>query len=263
MGRISIFEFEDFSWYPAALRDLETDLLQFWISLMGLYDASVPQLTDLLARAEASEVVDLCSGGAGPWIKLKSKLEGELGRDLSVTLSDKFPNVPAFERARRKAGVKFESEPVDATRVPDKLKGVRTLYSCFHHFPPELAKSILRDAQKSGVPIAIFEGTARLPREFFRFTFMIPFVWAVTPFVRPFKLSRFLFTYAIPIVPFVGLWNGMASNMRTYSPVELQRMTEEIASPDYRWEVGRLKRWLLPTLTYLIGSPVTAEGPSA
>ena len=160
MGRISIFEFEDFSWYPAALRDLETDLLQFWISLMGLYDASVPQLTDLLARAEASEVVDLCSGGAGPWIKLKSKLEGELGRDLSVTLSDKFPNVPAFERARRKAGVKFESEPVDATRVPDKLKGVRTLYSCFHHFPPELAKSILRDAQKSGVPIAIFEGTA-------------------------------------------------------------------------------------------------------
>lgn len=261
MGRRSIFEFEDFAWYPAALRDLETDLLQYWISLIGLYDASIPRLAELLTRPGASSVVDLCSGGAGPWIKLKPKLERELGRELSVTLSDKFPNLPAFERARRKAGVTFETEAVDATRVPKRLKGVRTLFSSFHHFPPDLAKSILRDAQESGVPIAIVEGTARLPREFFRFVFMVPFVWAVTPLVRPFKLSRYLFTYAIPIVPLVALWNGMASCMRTYSPVELERIVAELTLPGYRWEVGRIKRWVLPTMTYLVGYPTSAEAP--
>ena len=263
MGRIPIFEFEDFPWYPAALRDLETDLLQYWISLLGLYDATIPRLAKLLAGTGASKVIDLCSGGAGPWVKLKSKLERELGRELSVTLSDKFPNQPAFERAREKAGVAFEAEPVDATRVPARLDGVRTLFSCFHHFPPELAKSILRDAQGQRVPIAIVEGTARLPRELLRFSFLIPFVWVVTPLVPPFKLSRYLFTYAIPIVPFVALWNGLASCLRTYSPAELENMVAELAEPGYRWEAGRIKRWILPTLTYLVGSPTESEGSSS
>ena len=65
-----------------------------------------------------------------------------LGRSLRVTLSDKFPNTAALERARRVAGVEVAEAPVDATAVPADLPGVRSLFSALHHFPPDLARKI-------------------------------------------------------------------------------------------------------------------------
>ncbi len=60
------------------------------------------------------------------------------GLFVRVTLTDKFPNLEAFERARSQSGnmIEFVTEPVDARAVPRELKGFRTIFNSFHHFRP-------------------------------------------------------------------------------------------------------------------------------
>ena len=35
------------------------------------------------------------------------------------------------------------------------------------------------------------------------------YVWAATPFIRPFRLSRIFGTYVVPIVPITCWWDGL------------------------------------------------------
>ena len=81
-------------------------------------------------------------------------------------------------------------------------------------------------------------------------------VLLLTPFVRPFRLARFVWTYLPPVVPLVGLWDGIVSCLRTYSPEELRSLVAEFQDDSYRWEVGTIKGGLRgPMLTYLVGGP--------
>ena len=86
------------------------------------------------------------------------------------------------------------------------------------------------------------------------------FPWAllsfvVTPLIRPFRWSRLLWTYVIPIIPLVLLFDGVVSCLRTYRPQELREIIEKLTASDYQWEVGEHSRvrGQMP-ITYLIGS---------
>ena len=57
------------------------------------------------------------------------------GRPVQATLTDLFPNVPAFQKIADASGglIEFEREPVDARHVPVRLQGLRTIFNGFHH----------------------------------------------------------------------------------------------------------------------------------
>ena len=88
--------------------------------------------------------------------------------------------------------------------------------------------------------------------------FLIPLaVLMVTPFIRPFRPSRLLWTYLVPVVPFIVLFDGIISCLRTYNPSELEALTAELTSENkYVWQFGEQKaeKSLLP-VTFLIGYP--------
>jgi hypothetical protein len=80
--------------------------------------------------------------------------------------------------------------------------------------------------------------------------------WLFVPFRRPFRWSRLLWTYLIPVIPFVFVFDGLISCFRAYSRRELQDMTNELATNGYRWEIGEESGGLLPLrVTYLVGCP--------
>ncbi len=139
MRRVHLLEIHDQPWCPRSLRDALTDFLQFTINLGRSYAAVAPLLRDAIARAGATRVVDLCSGAGGPWRTLRHEIP------VPVVLTDKYPN-----RAARAGTLPFHSEPVDATAVPVDLRGFRTLFTSFHHFPPPEARAILADAVHRG-----------------------------------------------------------------------------------------------------------------
>ena len=124
MRRLHLLEIEDQPWCPAVLRDAATDFLQFMIVRTDTYAPALPLLQSALERAGTRQVVDLCSGGGGPWPGLLPLLDAA-DAGVQVRLTDRYPNREAFERANERTGgrLAFHGEPVDATALPNFFAG--------------------------------------------------------------------------------------------------------------------------------------------
>jgi hypothetical protein len=257
MRRIQFIELHEQPWFPKFLRDDITDTLQFALSNTAAYGSIAPLFQRALHDAKRHSIVDLCSGAGGPWLDLGRRLEsGIVG--FNVLMTDKFPNVAAFETAQTLSGVpmSFYPQSVDAREVPQKLDGFRTIFSAFHHFRPEDARAVIQNTVDAKQGIGIFEITRRTTPAV---ASMI--LWALsplffTPFVRPFRWSRLFFTYLVPLIPFVLLFDGIVSCLRTYRPSELSDLVHELRATDYEWQAGEFRESILKApITYLIGFP--------
>jgi hypothetical protein len=255
--RLHLIELEDQPWCPRVIRDLATDYLQFIQAHFRLDRAMTQPVRRLLEESGTRRIVDLCSGGSGPLLLLVADLAAE-GIDVRATLTDLFPNIPAFSQiAAASAGrIDFERRPVDARDVPAPLTGLRTLFNGFHHLRPSDARAVLHAAAAARQPIAIFEVSERSARSLP--VLLTPlFVWIATPFMRPFTWRRLFWTYLVPLVPFICLWDGIVSQLRAYTPAELRELTE--GSAPMRWEIGQIPIAKgRGRLTYLVGSPAAA-----
>jgi hypothetical protein len=259
-NRVHLFEIEDQSWCPTFLRNGVTDFLQHIVQVFPLYRSIVPRLGRALNTSDQNHILDLCSGGTGPWLSLSKDLSKEKNRhSLAITLTDLYPNHSAFTNAQAQLprNLSFLNIPVDAMHVPVELTGFRTLFSSFHHLNPHQAQALLQNAVDAKSGIAIFESTQRHPLSLAYMLFTPLFVIINTPFIRPFRWSRLFWTYIIPLIPFIVMFDGIVSCLRTYSTDELKTMTGNLTAPDYHWEIGLDRIGNLPIgVTYLIGIPV-------
>lgn len=254
MRRLHLFELEDQPWFPGVIRDLATDYLQFIQTKFRLDRAMAPIVKRTMEESGTRRIVDLCSGGSGPLLLLVRDL-ADGGLDVSATLTDLFPNIPAFgEIAAASHGrIEFERSSIDARDVPARLTGLRTIFNGFHHLKPSDARAVLHAAATARQPIAIFEASERSIRTLP--VVLTPlFVWIATPFMRPFKWRRLFWTYLIPMVPLTCLWDGIVSQLRAYTLDELREMTS--GSAPMHWEVGQIPIAKgRGNLTYLTGAP--------
>jgi hypothetical protein len=247
LPRVHAFEFNDQPWLPETLRRAETEYLARVIEVSRPFGPMAKPIGQVLERAGTDRVVDLASGGAGPW----PGLAAEIGT-VRVTLTDLYPNPRAFARV----GLPFEPAPVDARDVPRHLSGVRTMFDALHHLRPDDARAVRADAHRARQPIVIAELTnRRLAMILVSIVFIPLAVLFLTPTIRPFSWSRLLFTYLVPILPPLILWDGIVSCLRTYRPDELRALTTGLDG--YRWDAGEI-RARGAIVTYLIGEPVTA-----
>jgi hypothetical protein len=262
MRRVQFFEIHEQPWVPSSIRDASTDALQFGFNLLNAYAAAAPLLERALDSTHSQSIVDLCSGGGGPWFELHFDLQFDLGRKieanppLQIWLTDKYPSLSAVEKvgAASEHHIRYYPSPVDAAKVPVELKGFRTMFTSFHHFSPDEASAILQNAVDAGEGIGIFEITRRSPS-----TIALMFAWALllfvsTPWIRPFRWSRLFWTYLVPIIPLVWVFDGIVSCLRTYRPEELSEIVAKLSASEYRWEIGELSTARVP-ITYLIGCP--------
>ncbi len=231
MPRLHLFEFNDQAWLPEVLREGMIESLSRALRLGRVYDR-IP-FAAFARRLGADRALDLCSGAGEP--------AAILGRGTGVrfTLSDLFPNVAAFEALAARAGVDFVAEPVDATAVPDRLDHpIRTVVSAFHHFRPGLARGILAAAVRDGKAVFIVEG---FPRSLLRYAAILPALFAggtVNPFLAERgRLAKFLLTFVVPLIPVLGMFDGLVSALRIHSRAELEAMVADLPG-DYVWEYG-------------------------
>jgi hypothetical protein len=255
--RLQLFEVSDHRWCPESVRAIVTDYLQFGVKKWKMDAAICSLLRQALEHAGVHQVIDLCSGSGGPWLHMIRDLESERF-PVKVLLTDKYPNTQAFESARAVFGDLFDicPESVDAAHVPGGLIGFRTIFSAFHHFHPPIAGAILQDAVNCRQGAAIFEVTQRTPWAVFNFfltSLLVPFC---VPFIRPFRWSRLVWTYLVPIAPAVILFDSIVSCLSTYSADELQELAMGAGAKGYTWEAGEVKAPHAPVpITYLLGYP--------
>ena len=264
MRRVQFIELHEQPWFPSSLRHEITDALQFGLNLFRAYAPIAPLLQSVLDSTRCRSIVDLCSGGGGPWLDLSRKLKPD-AQVFHILLTDKYPNLRAIQNVGAAFGnhIAFYPDSVDALKVPGELQGFRTMFTSFHHFPPEEARVILQNAVDAGQSIGIFEITRRAPR-----TIALMFAWALMPFVftpllRPFRWSRLFCTYVVPIIPFVLLFDGVVSCLRSYRPQELREIITKLSGIEYQWEVGEhsIASGQAP-VTCLIGYPQARVPPS-
>ena len=113
---------------------------------------------------------------------------------------------------------------------------------------------MLQDAVDASQSIGIFEVTRRAP-----LAIGLMFPWALLVFVstlwmHPFRWSRLFWTYVIPIIPFVVLFDGVVSCLRSYRPQELREIIGKLTGNEYQWVVGeQMGASANVSITYLIG----------
>lgn len=250
MKRFHLIEIHEQIWCPAPIRNAATDYLQFAITFGNVYQPIFRHLKTALNKTGSRKIIDLCSGGGGAWVSLKKEFA-----DTEITLTDFYPNLAAFRELKEHHGLYFQEDSINALDVPENLKGFRTMFTAFHHFRPAQAREILRDAANKNCGIGIFEATPRNLKTLLIMLLTPIFVLLLTPKIRPFRLSRIVFTYLIPIVPIVVLFDGIVSVLRTYTPDELKEFTHDLGD-DYIWEIGEERSEKSPIpIIYLIGYP--------
>lgn len=257
--RFHLVELEDLPWFPTIVRDLATDYLQFMEAKMKLHRPVVALLAEALRESGTDTIVDLCAGGGGPVVALHDELR-DAGVPARFILTDKFPNLPAFRRLQQEhAAIEGYPKPVDATAVPSKLAGFRTVFNAFHHFKPDDARDVLRSAVEARQPIGVFEIPERSVPIVIATAVLTPIlVLCATPFIRPFRWSRLLFTYPVPLVPLTCFWDGFVSQLRAYTPGELHALAASLGEVGYQWKSGKVRlQGSAAHLTYLIGQPAS------
>jgi hypothetical protein len=256
-----LLEIADAAWCPRGIRQGVSDYCRFLVERTGLFNPVVPLLAEAIRRTGARQVLDLGSGAAGPWLGLLPRLR-ELGIDATVCLSDYYPDLEAFERAKRlsRGAITSCSEPVDATHVPDQLPGFRTMFQAFHHLRPHQARAMLADAVAKGEGVGTFESGSRNVLILLEALGTPLRVLVLAPFIRPLRWSRLFWTYLVPALPLVLLFDVLVSCLRVYSVPELRQLTDGLDR--YQWDIGtvRMKWWLPVPITYLIGVPRDKAG---
>jgi hypothetical protein len=261
MERIHAVELEDLPWVPRAIRDGGTDLLDVLFAKARFYRALAPELIALLDQCGLRTVHDVCSGGGGGALAMRAELAAVNRADVSFALSDRYPNDAARARVAALSDdtLSYRAEPVDALEAAADPRAVRTMFGALHHFRPQEVTRILQSAVDSGAPIALVDVAAsptlrRLP------TFVAPIAavpnlamlflvaLALVPFARPFRWSRVLLSYALPLIPALFAWDGTISALRAYTPEELLAMTRSLRGGDtYEWRAGRAQNALFLT----------------
>lgn len=257
--RVHLFEFEDLEWFPDTIREGMVDFLRYLFQVLKYYNPVVPLLKDALEKTKQNQLLDLGSGGGGAIELIHKDLEESMQKNIKITLSDKYPNINAFEYIKQKSNGKIDYavNSVDAWNVAKDLKGFRTLFTVCHHFKPDTVKAIIKDAVDNKTGIAIFDGGDKNLLTILMIILLQPIGFLIaTPFFRPFRFSRILFTYIIPLIPICTVWDGIISTLRLYHPKELLKFAEEIDAKNYVWKAGKVRNKFGLHVTYHIGYPI-------
>jgi hypothetical protein len=275
-SRWHLFEIHDLESCPALIRESVQDNLAFaWrfedhmLVKNCAAKQAAPILIDALKRAGTDEILDMCSGGGGPFDTL-AQLD-ELKTAVSkFTLTDLYPNLDAFKRlaAKHPGRIGFSEKSVDATacdygRATQKHY-LRTMCASMHHMSEDLLVGILADCVAKNDAFAAIEITSRsvvsiaiLPVGSPLLTFIAWFLTFSSMRSWESAFKRFVFTFLIPIIPLVFVFDGFVSCLRTYTPEEFMRLARK-ADPDnkYEWTVKEqiLDGLYVPMISY-IGIP--------
>lgn len=194
-------------------------------------------------------------------------------RPVRFVLTDLHPHVDDWKKAASASpNVTYVSDSVDAAHAPADLVGryksegtkvFRLFNLAFHHFDDPLAKAILKNTVETSDGFGIFELQERnFLNGFLTLLLFGAGILLTAPYyaIKWRSPSSLLFTYLIPILPFVLVFDGWMSALRTRTVEEVEALLrtcgaeggqEEIArwevksgKESFMWPVGRLN-WIV------------------
>ncbi|KAK0704120.1 hypothetical protein B0T21DRAFT_377975 [Apiosordaria backusii] len=272
---------------------MQAALTAAWTTYIPLLQSSSPAriVAHLLSRQLGPTIhnytfIDFCAGGGGPTPSIEKHLNAAITSSLpspasssanyaaaatapppvQFVLTDLHPHVELWSSAAAASpNLTYVKESVDASNVsPDlindhKKKGkkvFRLFNLAFHHFDDVLAKRILKNTLETSDGFGIFELQDRSLAGFLACCLfglgamvMAPyyaFVWGA-----PMAL---VWTYLIPALPAVLVFDGWMSCLRTRTPEEIKELLRNcgVAQEEVRkWEMKSGRERFIPGVGYV------------
>lgn len=188
---------------------------------------------------------------------------------MDFVLTDLHPHVEAWDKlARKNPRITYEPESIDASRVPERIvkredgkKVMRLFNLAFHHFDDPLAKDILKNTVETSQGFAIFELQDRSLASFTSNILLgcsallgAPYdAWMMGSWIQ------LVFTWFIPILPFVLVFDGYMSSLRTRTPAEVDSLLRSCGADTSEWEMksgSDLHLWPCGFVNWIICKPV-------
>lgn len=192
------------------------------------------------------------------------KVNGEQNEPVKFVLTDLHPHVESWEKAALASPhLTYVSTPVDAAAAPAELfanrgkKPVFRLFNlAFHHFDDGLARAILKNTVETSHGFAIFELQSRDIPSFISCLLFGFFIFLIAPLLYWWSPQILFFVYVVPIVPFVLVYDGLVSSLRTRTADEVELLLRTCGagntvdwvvrsgSERFLWPCGHLK-WII------------------
>lgn len=239
-----LFEFEDWRYLPQGIRDAVTDFLGYSASTLPTYERAIKIIVEVCRAYQSRQVVDVGTGSGVPARRLAKALR-EAGVSVSLRLTDKYPSARAAKQISEGSDHSFYgSDSVDMTTVVPEPGVLYTAFNSFHHLDENQSAEFLRRVQQAGAHVAIFEAYPRSWRSVASILFE-PFRYWLYCLGRSVSFSCFLFSFLLPIIPFVLVWDGLVSCFRIYDAGQMQKFTDRLGfsanSPIYNWRIVEIK----------------------
>ncbi|KAL0934178.1 uncharacterized protein CTRU02_210977 [Colletotrichum truncatum] len=273
--RFHLFEIDDQPWFPSFLRaHVQEALHATWVNQFPVLQTASPariaaQILQhtLGSRLASYTFIDFCAGSGGPTPAIERAVNRHLTTqkqpNVNFVLTDLYPNPESWARAAAKSDhIGYEPKSVDAANAPrdllasygDNGKKVFRLFNlAFHHFDDPLATAILKNTLETSDGFAIFELQGRdlysilMPAILGIGTFLMApiFAWKLR------SLTALIFTYLIPILPFVLVFDGYISALRTRTPEEVKALMRSCGARMDGWEVKSGRETHMPGIGYV------------
>ena len=178
---------------------------------------------------------------------------------VKFILTDLHPHITNWtDLSKRSDNLSFVSESVDAGNAPTYLNGkngkkIFRLYNlAFHHFDDVMGKAILRNTIETAhgfgfvTPLpsflllivhSIFELQERTISSFITVFCMGILMFLITPFYFWRSPGHVFFTYIIPVIPFVLVFDGIVSSLRTRSADEVRDLMKACGASCDGWSI--------------------------
>lgn len=238
--------------------------------------------------------IDFCAGGGGPTPSIERHINRDIKQQASsgsrpkdpvqFVLTDLHPHIENWtEAASRSPNVHFSPDSVDASDAPadlltnhlntttlqvDKKKQFRLFNLAFHHFDDALARRILANTLRTSDGFAIFELQDRSLRAFLACCLLGVGVMLTAPIHawRWRSPGTLFWCYALPVLPFVLVFDGLVSSLRTRTPDEVEALMRTCGVDEKelaQWEVRSGRECHLPPvadLNWIICTRKTRRG---
>ncbi len=226
MKRKQAPQFTNARWFPAFLTTCIHEFMTWFVNKVNAAKPFMPVIDEGLKQADRIVVIDK-KCGAG------------------------------FETVDHFIDKKIERIHVNGENFTASEKGLYLSVNAFHQYTVNDAKNLLKQIAHKRQAVVIVEGNNDSLWQVFGMTVIVPLTVLLTaPFVKPFRLGRIIFTYLIPILPFLTFFDGFMALFKLYAPKDLDELTAELDTKDYYWRSGKLENGRGGKIIYLIGYPL-------
>jgi hypothetical protein len=238
-------ELEDRSWFPAFLRNHQTEFLAFMAKVFSLYEPIKPLIVSKLNAHAATDWTDTCSGSGGPIIALNIPHK--------ALLTDLYP--PEIVNGLS-IFIRYHPNPIDISKTLPPGKGLITMFNSFHHFDDATKEKILNNTIEAGRPFIFTELLQPDIKSFLLVCFSTTLGhWLMVPFMKPFDWKRIFFTYIIPIHTITIFIDGIISVFKARTELYYKNLLHKNTKKNYRVHFHKTKG-RFSTLYTLEGTPI-------